>query len=415
MKLDTIKNEMAAGGSVTVNDPDERADPITAVVGIGAWLALFVVLAFVNTWMLVFVIGLLVSVFLHEVGHFVTARRSGMKVTQFFMGFGPRIWSFHRDGIEYGIRAIPLGAFVRIIGMNNLDEVPAEDEARTYRQQSYPKRMLVITAGSLMHMLIAIVLVTSVYATTGRLEESGRVVVSAPVDPATPAGAAGLREGDVIVAIDGNAMTTADEVRSTLRAFAPGEAIELVVIRDGVEQTVAATMTQRPDTSEPVGYLGVATDSFEMTQKALPVAIVVGAGDLATWVGQSVQGVVKVMNPVNVAGHLFGTNSDPTSRPGTIVGATRQSDDYATFAGWAGVLLFLAAVNVSVGVFNMFPLLPLDGGHAAIATYERIRSRRGRRYVADVSKLMPVLAITIAVIGFMFLTGLYLDIAKPIE
>ena len=98
-----------------------------------------------------------------------------------------------------------------------------------------------------------------------------------------------------------------------------------------------------------------------------------------------------------------------------MVGATRLSDDIGTFDGWAGVVLLLAGVNVSVGVFNMFPLLPLDGGHAAIATYERIRSRRGQRYVADVAKLMPVLAVTIAVIGFMFLTGLYLDIAKPIQ
>ena len=177
MKLDTIKNEMAAGGSVSVADPDDTPDPVTAIVGIGAWLALFVALAFLNVWFLVFVLGLLVSIFLHEVGHFVTARRSGMKVTQFFMGFGPRIWSFHRDGIEYGIRAIPLGAFVRIIGMNNLDEVPLEDEPYTYRQQSYPKRMLVITAGSVMHMLIAITLITGVYLTAGRLEESGRVVV----------------------------------------------------------------------------------------------------------------------------------------------------------------------------------------------------------------------------------------------
>jgi membrane-associated protease RseP (regulator of RpoE activity) len=414
VKLETIKNEMAAGGSVTVADPDDTPDPATAIIGIGAWLALFVALAFLNVWFLVFVLGLLVSIFLHEVGHFVTARRSGMKVTQFFMGFGPRIWSFHRDGIEYGIRAIPLGAFVRIIGMNNLDEVPAEDEPYTYRQQSYPKRMLVITAGSAMHMIIAITLITGVYVTAGRLEESGRVVVSAPVDPTTPAGVAGLRQGDVIVAIDGETMTKADEVRSVLRATAPGATIELVVVRDGEQQTVTATMTQRPDDAS-AGYLGVATDSFDRVDKALPAAVIDGTKDLVEGVGQAITGVIKVLNPVNVAGHLFGTNTDPTSRPGTVVGATRLSDDIGTFDGWAGVVLLLAGVNVSVGVFNMFPLLPLDGGHAAIATYERIRSRRGQRYVADVAKLMPVLAVTIAVIGFMFLTGLYLDIAKPIQ
>ena len=141
-RLERFKNEMAAGGSVAENEPDDRPDTVTMVLGIGAWIALFVVLAFVSWWIVAFVVGVLVSVFLHEVGHFVTARRSGMKVTQFFMGFGPRIFSFHRDGVEYGLRAIPLGAFVRIIGMNNLDEVPTADEPYTYRQASFPKRLL---------------------------------------------------------------------------------------------------------------------------------------------------------------------------------------------------------------------------------------------------------------------------------
>lgn len=414
-RLDSIKNEMAAGGSVVERDPEERTDPVTAVLGIAAWLVLFVVLAKANGWFLVFVIGLLVSVFLHECGHYVTARRSGMKVTQFFMGFGPRIWSFHRNGIEYGLRAIPLGAFVRIIGMNNLDEVPAEDEAKTYRQQSYPKRLLVISAGSIMHMIIAIAVITGVYLTAGRFQETGQVSVSAVVQPGTPAYAAGLRDGDQIIQIDGVATSSQDDVSSTLRSIEPGTDILVVIIRDGAQQTLAATVGQRADTDAPAGYLGIQTRSVDRVDKSAPMAFVDGGKDLGTWVGQSIKGVVQVINPINVAGHLLGTNDDPTSRPSTIVGATRVSDDVGTFAGWAGVLEFLAAVNVSVGVFNMFPLLPLDGGHAAIATYERIRSRKGRRYVADVAKLMPVLAITIAVIGFMFLTGLYLDIAKPAQ
>ncbi|MEI8241140.1 MAG: M50 family metallopeptidase, partial [Actinomycetota bacterium] len=142
-------------------------------------------------------------------------------------------------------------------------------------------------------------------------------------------------------------------------------------------------------------------------------AITQGPKDLVTGVGQAIVGIAKVINPVNVFGHLNGTNTDATSRPGTIVGATNISKDVGQHDGWAGMLSLLAAVNVSVGVFNMFPLLPLDGGHAAIATYERIRSRRNKRHFADVSKLMPVAAACIMLIAFMFLTGLYLDIAKP--
>jgi membrane-associated protease RseP (regulator of RpoE activity) len=140
-----------------------------------------------------------------------------------------------------------------------------------------------------------------------------------------------------------------------------------------------------------------------------------GSRDLLTGVGQATVGVVKVINPVNVFGHLTGTNTDETSRPGTLIGAGKLSDDFGRYDGWAGLLTLLAIVNISVGVFNMFPLLPLDGGHAAIATYERLRSRRGVRYRADVSKMMPVVTATVVLLAFMFLTGLYLDIARPIR
>ncbi|MEI8240384.1 MAG: M50 family metallopeptidase, partial [Actinomycetota bacterium] len=115
---------------------------------------------------------------------------------------------------------------------------------------------------------------------------------------------------------------------------------------------------------------------------------------------------------VNVFGHLVGSNTDPTSRPTTLVGAAKMSTDYGKYDGWAGIVSLLAALNVSVGVFNMFPLLPLDGGHAAIAIYERVRERKGKRYFADISKLMPVVTVTLALLAFMFLTGIYLDTVK---
>ena len=136
--------------------------------------------------MFVFLIGILVSVFLHETGHYLTARATGMKVTQFFIGFGPRVWSFRRGETEYGVRVLPLGAFVRIIGMNNLDEVDPADEARTYRQKSYPRRMLVISAGSMMHICIAAVLFFAVFATRGVLVDAPGAEVSQVTDGARP-------------------------------------------------------------------------------------------------------------------------------------------------------------------------------------------------------------------------------------
>ncbi|MFZ4720293.1 MAG: M50 family metallopeptidase [Ilumatobacteraceae bacterium] len=412
-RIDRFKNEMAAGGSVKENEPDEQPSRLTAVLGIGAWIVLFVVLAVISPWMLVFVVGVLISIFLHEVGHFVTARRSGMKVTQFFMGFGPRIWSTHRDGVEYGVRAIPLGAFVRIIGMNNLDEVPPEDEAFTYRQASYPKRMLVITAGSLMHLIIAVVTIVGVYTFAGRVEETGQVKVFSVVEN-SPAAQAGLEPGDVVLSVDGTAVTNSAQFRTTLSSTAPGTTVALQVLRDGTTFETDATLVQSPAAAagEQRGFLGVGSDSRDRVDQSVGQALVKGPQDLVQGVGQAVVGIAKVLNPVNVFGHLTGTNTDETSRPTTLVGATRISDDFGQNDGWAGILSLLAALNVSVAVFNMFPLLPLDGGHAAIATYERLRERNGKRYFADVSKLMPVVTITVALLAFMFLTGLYLDTMK---
>lgn len=428
-KLETFKNELAAGGTVRPTDELARPDRQTQILGGAAWIGTFVALGFISKWMLFFAIGTLISILLHEVGHYYTARKSGMKVTQFFIGFGPRVWSFHRNGIEYGLRVLPLGAFVKIIGMNNLDDIGDESESRTYRAQSYPKRMWVITAGSAMHMIIAIVLITGVYATFGRLQEVGTVrianvspgqwqdvLLEIGLDVATPATKAGLREGDVITAINGEPMSSSDGVRSVLKSTAPGTSLDLTVVRDGQPVDITATLIQNPSiTGEPVGYLGVGLDSMDRVQLSPAEAIGRGARDLTTGLGQAITGIAKILNPVNVYGHLVGTNDDPTTRPTTLVGATRISDDVGVFDGWAGLLSLLAALNLSVGVFNMFPLLPLDGGHAAIATYERLRSRKGQRYTADVAKLMPVLAVTVTLLAFMFLTGLYLDTVRPVR
>ncbi|MEO7397310.1 MAG: site-2 protease family protein, partial [Ilumatobacteraceae bacterium] len=171
-----IRGEVVAGGAL--GEEDETVGGARAAIGLSVIAGLLVALAIANIWSFVFVVGLLISILLHELGHFVTARRSGMKVTQFFLGMGPKIWSIRRNEVEYGVRALPIGAFVRIIGMNNLDETAPEDEPRAYRNKSYPRRMLTITAGSIMHMIIAIVLLFTVYATWGKNEPSGRVGVA---------------------------------------------------------------------------------------------------------------------------------------------------------------------------------------------------------------------------------------------
>ena len=405
-----FRSEIAAGGAAEDVTPETKRQSV--FVGI-IMLALLAWLAIQSFWTFIFVLGLIVSVFLHEVGHFVTARWTGMKATQFFMGFGPRVWSTHRNDVEYGVRAIPAGAFVRIIGMNNLDEVDPEDEPRAYRSKSYPRRMLVITAGSLMHMIIALVLFTGVYATAGRIQETGTVSVVALGAGDTPAAQAGLQPDDVIISIGGTPVESRDELVTSITSYAPGDEAVVVYERDGVQQST--TVTFAPNPNDPsVAYMGVATDSVDYVSLPLYKSVWYGIGDIGDTIAGSVKGVVTVLNPMNSIRHLTGEDSSLETRPTTLVGVSQVGGDIGRSDGIKGVLLLLASVNVFVGIFNMFPLLPFDGGHAAIATYERLRSRKNRVYRADISTMVPVATVVVGLMALLLFTGLYLDITQPL-
>ena len=417
-RYDRFRNEVMAGGSVAERPPEPEGGGFAGVLAGLVIIGLLVWLAFVNLWMFVFVMGILVSVALHEFGHFATARATGMKATQFFIGFGPRIWSFQRGETEYGVRALPLGAFVRIIGMNNMDEVPPADEARTYRQKSYPRRMLVISAGSLMHLLIAIVLLFAVFSTRGELVEGTGAEVGA-VQSGGAAAAAGIESGDVLVSIGGSAIEDPDDLGETVRSHEPGDVVDVVVQRDGEELTVSARLGENTDEDSPQfgsALLGVSSRTpTEWDEMSVGSAAVNSITDLGPVTWQSTKGVVEVLNPVNIIDHLSGESDDLSTRPTTVVGITQVSGSVGETQGFVGVLYLLAVLNVFVGVFNMFPLLPLDGGHAAVATYERLRERDGRRYFADVSKLMPFAMGVIMVLLILFVSGLYLDVTQPLR
>ena len=412
-----LASEVMAGGSVVEKSDDELVGGVRGLVGVIGVVALIGVLGLFNIWWLVFVVGVLIAIFLHELGHYMTARWTGMKATQFFIGFGPRLWSFRKGETEYGVRALPLGAFVRIIGMNNMDEVPPEDEPRTYRSKSYPRRMLVISAGSLMHMLIAIVLLFTVYAIDGEITATDGVEVR-QVLVASPAAAAGLRADDVVVAIDGEQLQEPDDLGTIVQASRHGETLAFVVVRDGARITLPVVIAANTDQSSPLygkPYVGVSSSqAFETIDHSVPAAAANAVLDIFPTSWEMTKGVVKVLNPVNIATHLAGTNEDLETRPTTLVGVTSVSDDVGDSEGFVGILYLLAVLNVFVGVFNMFPLLPLDGGHAAIATYERLRERNGQRYHADVSKMMPFAMAVITMLMFLFMAGLYLDITQPV-
>jgi len=411
---DKFRREIAAGGAVDAEgNPTDEEDRTSGIISGVIVVALLAWLGSRNPWILLFVLGLIVSVFLHEVGHFVTARRSGMKVTQFFMGFGPKVWSTTRGEVEYGVRALPLGAYVRIVGMNNLDEVEPGDETRAYRTKSYPKKMLVITAGSLMHLVIGVALFVGIYATAGRLQETGTVTVR-DVYPGTAAASAGIRGGDVIFSLDGDSIRTREDLFEAVTSRAEGDVVAIEIGR-AEDRLVLQAVLGEYEGSDGVGFLGVATESADYVKLGPLDAVGSGIGDIGRVVTDSVRGIVTVLNPWNTIEHLRNDEDvDLATRPTTVVGISQFSGSIGDEDGLKGVLVLLASLNIFVGVFNMLPLLPFDGGHAAIATYERLRSRRGRRYEADVAKMMPVATVVVGLLVFLMFSGLYLDIVRPI-
>ena len=406
-----FRNEIAAGGATdekqSQNNNATTATTAIVVVGLLAWLGIK------NPWSLVFVAGLIVSVFLHELGHYLTARRSGMKVTQFYMGMGPRIFSFQRGEVEFGLRALPVGAFVRIVGMNNLDDCDPADEPRPYRQQSYPKRMLVITAGSLLHLLIAVVLFVGIYATAGRFGDTGNLLIVGSPAIDSPAEKIGLREGDQILAINETAVNSRYELIVAIVANKPGDSVDVKFSRDGqqiVEQAVLATNPANPK----VAFLGVSSDSYAYVRQNIFNAFGYGLVDVVKTARDSVSGLFVVLNPANIVSNVVADEPDMMTRPTTVVGASQVGGEIGRSEGIKGVLMLLASVNIFVGVFNMLPLLPFDGGHAAIATYERLRSRRGKVYRADVGKMIPVATTVVVLLVMLMFAGLYLDITSPL-
>lgn len=405
-----FRSEIAAGGATEqTQDAPSRSARLTGLL----LLALLVWLAVANTWTFVFVLGLLVSVFLHEVGHFATARWTGMKATQFYMGFGPRVWSTTRRGVEWGVRALPLGAFVRIIGMNNLDEVEPVDEPMAYRSKSFPRKLLVITAGSLMHMLIALVLFTGVFAIAGREQSTGAAIVKSVDAMLGPAHEIGLQPDDVLVSIGGQPVDDNASVVAAILSKSPGDSVRVVWERDGEQGAAAAVLATNPsDPTRP--YMGIYADDRGWVRLS-PVAAIAGAiSRIGGTIVDSVRGVAVALNPVNSIRHLTGDDAPLETRPTTLVGVSQVGGDIGDSDGLKGVLVLLALLNVFVGVFNMFPLLPFDGGHAAIAIYERIRSRGGRRHVADISKMVPVATAVVGMLAFLLLTGLWLDVTRPL-
>ena len=480
------------------------------LIGLIGGVVLLGVLAGVG-W-IVIIVSLVAMLFMHELGHYLTARLCGMKVSEFFIGFGPKVWSFRRGETTYGIKAVWAGAYVRILGMNNLEPVDPAEEHRSFRRQSYPRKLLVLVAGSAMHFVIALVLLFALFLSDGRAlvgsgseAEEVRSWSLATVSVDSAAQAAGLQPGDELVSIAGVERTTFADFSRHVRQLAGTEA-EVVYRRDGELRSAVTRVGERLTAAGAAGIVGLiegdrilAVEGLDsdgaptysqfaahtqarlgepvdiaivdtrtgspavvedaiVTQLVAPSQAVTGffgvsarysteglgvlrsANESVRLLGSTVRDVIFAV-PTIVTDGFGGTfdslrGDDPSSsNPGSarelelrrldrshpdenrilsIYGVARIGADAAS-DNVTDVLILLMYVNVFLGVFNLFPLLPLDGGHVAVVTYERIRSIGGRTHEVDAARLLP---LTYAVVVLLLLVGgvaLVRDILDPVD
>jgi len=400
--------------------PEQRAALVRLVVVVAA-----VVLASLvthTTSVLIVVVALVVMIMLHELGHLLTAKWGRMKVTEYFLGFGPRLWSIRRGETEYGIKAIPAGGYVKILGMTSAEEVDPADEPRTYRQRPFHNRLLVAVAGSAMHGVMAFVLLWGLFVFIGA-PQSNTVAVSAFAPLAhgvDPARAAGLRAGDVVVRADGAPVHSAADLQRVIEGRA-GQPVTFVVDRGGRDRTVVVTPQAESAKAGANGRIGVVIGP--PVARSGPVEAVGRAGQLfGEMVTGSFAGMGQVFSASGIKSYVHDlTNANAASqaaktgdRPQSIYGAARLAVQGAQ-AGATQLIYVLALIIIFVGILNLFPMLPLDGGHVVIAVYERIRSRRGRMYHADVTKLAPITYAFVLLLGFVVVSSLYLDITHPVK
>ena len=408
----------------------------------------------------------MLSIGLHEIGHLAPAKKFGVKVTQYMIGFGPTIWSKQKGDTEYGVKAIPLGGYIRMIGMvppakdgeiakgpfadlvnsarqQSLEEIGPEDENKVFYKLSVPKKLTVMFGGPFMNLVLAFVFFAISFAGIGfpaATNEVKQVVTCLPSEvdvlgnclpgtTASPALSAGIKDGDKIISFDGKEITDWEALANGIRESKEGN-VEITVLRDGKELNLTAeiVLATRPSSAnsevenEPTPYLGIAPQII-MERQAISsvfdvlVNITVGTGQV-------------LWNLPERVGQLFGAaflgeQRDPEGLVG-IVGVTRVGGEIAAAEipgmwRFATLLNLAGGLNMALFLFNLLPLLPLDGGHVAGAIYEGLRRsfaklrRRPDPGPADTSKMLPfAYSVAILLIGLSMLL-LYVDVVNPIR
>jgi membrane-associated protease RseP (regulator of RpoE activity) len=402
-----------------------------------------------------FALAILVSVALHECGHMWVARATGMKVRRYFVGFGPTLWSTRRPNqlgeTEYGIKAIPLGGFCDIAGMTSVDELAPEDEKYAMFRQKVWKRVAVLFAGPGMNFVIGLVIVYAIAITWGLpnlhppttaiIGQTACVAPQVSKDAANPddrygpcpnpgpgpAALAGIKSGDTILKVGDTDVADFAAMADAIRKL--NGPVPVLVERDGQQFTaiVDVTPTQRflsndAATTEAVGAIGVSAADPPGNAHYNPLSAVPATfaftGNLAVELGKS---LIAIPTKVGALVHAIGGGERADDTPISVVGASRIGGETVEHGIWIAFWFFLAQLNFVLGAINLVPLLPFDGGHIAIATYEKLRDmvRKARGLVAagpvNYVKLMPATyVVLIVVVGYMLLT-VTADVVNPIR
>ena len=427
-------------------------------------LSLVAVLFLLGGWKTAVIVFIILGiVIVHELGHFLAARKSGMKVNEFSVGFGPKIWMFKRKGTRYGLRAIPGGASVRIPGMYLSDTIKPEDrgdETTYYRAKPFKARVLVALGGPATHFIMAFILLWSLFAFVGYNgsippEETANWSIQRVVDDSA-AESAGIQPGDKIVNFDGTKISTYKDLVAAVQKKNENPTVSIRVDRDGSLldlNPVRLGHRRLSADSGFVGFLGISPQYHQPTKNVISSVYYAGE-DFGRIVSNAASAAGRVLIPSNILNFVsdtFSGNFDESEgtvssgilqtqvpgnqterpltsgetpaaniteqdqlRPSSIVGIV-QIGNQLFDSGIGALILFFVVVNLFLGFLNLLPTLPFDGGHVATAVYEGIRSRNGVRYYADTNKIIAYTWPVAAYFLLIAVVALYRDIADPLE